>query len=425
MKAICNIVVHVDSQAPKTSSQAEKVLQVSEMHKEAHQAADGPTSLGATSKERSHPQLSSGCDASIDSTTEADPRLSAPKDSIPLQQDQTKSTRDGLETAHTDSGINEESRANEISKKIKMEDLSDLLKDTISAFFTPDSPQDEPIIVLDESEVYCCVIGCYYDKWIGDITTVILFSAAHWKLVVSDDNDEFVCFILFVGCNFIGSPMIMLFIGTQCLGRRILLLVTELQQNSDRICVTKRYERKENIRTMTLKITCSCLQWCDDDLSKSSKGDSTSSSNSLYSVFFISDHYIEPIEFEIQEMTQRSSLSGLSRTDKTKLGNQDNDVSHHEPAFDEVLKKVPLDQRLFEEGEAVDSTGAGSSNNRKWRRQTAKLGREELASNTDLCNQLDFQVNEARGAKDTLGYSFRESCIKDLESLHLGIFVMI
>ncbi|GJT40850.1 hypothetical protein Tco_0940715 [Tanacetum coccineum] len=35
------------------------------------------------------------------------------------------------------------------------------------------------------------------------------------------------------------------------------------------------------------------------------------------------------------------------------------------------------------------------------------------------------KVNEARGAKDTLGYSFGESCIKDLESLHLGIFVMI
>ncbi|GKG09395.1 hypothetical protein Tco_0338141, partial [Tanacetum coccineum] len=32
------------------------------------------------------------------------------------------------------------------------EDLSDLLKDTRSAFFTPDSPQDEPIIVIDESE---------------------------------------------------------------------------------------------------------------------------------------------------------------------------------------------------------------------------------------------------------------------------------
>ncbi|GJX57310.1 hypothetical protein Tco_0287207 [Tanacetum coccineum] len=33
-----------------------------------------------------------------------------------------------------------------------MEDLSNILKDTRSAFFTPDSPPDEPIIVSDESE---------------------------------------------------------------------------------------------------------------------------------------------------------------------------------------------------------------------------------------------------------------------------------
>ncbi|GJZ57490.1 hypothetical protein Tco_0612984 [Tanacetum coccineum] len=85
----------------------------------------GPTSLGATSEEGAHPQLSS---------------------------DQTKSARDGLKTAHTDSGTNEESRVDEISKKIKLKDLSDLLKDIRSTFFTPDSLQDEPIIVSDESE---------------------------------------------------------------------------------------------------------------------------------------------------------------------------------------------------------------------------------------------------------------------------------
>ncbi|GJT25449.1 hypothetical protein Tco_0895386 [Tanacetum coccineum] len=122
------------------------------MHKEAQQAADGPTSLGATSEEGAHPQLSSGHDASAGSTTKADPRNSAPNDSIPSQQNQTKSAGDGLKTAHTDSGTNEESRADEISKKIKLEDLSNLLKDIRSAFFTPDSPQDQPIIVLDESE---------------------------------------------------------------------------------------------------------------------------------------------------------------------------------------------------------------------------------------------------------------------------------
>ncbi|GJW55287.1 hypothetical protein Tco_0099372 [Tanacetum coccineum] len=61
---------------------------VGEMHKEAHQAAGGPTSLGATSEERVHPQLSRmcGCDALADSTTEADPGLFAPNDSIPSQQ---------------------------------------------------------------------------------------------------------------------------------------------------------------------------------------------------------------------------------------------------------------------------------------------------------------------------------------------------
>nr|GEZ31480.1 retrovirus-related Pol polyprotein from transposon TNT 1-94 [Tanacetum cinerariifolium] len=47
-------------------------------------------------------------------------------------------------------GTNKEFRANDISKKIKMEDLLDLLIDIRSTFFTPDSPQDEPIIVLYE-----------------------------------------------------------------------------------------------------------------------------------------------------------------------------------------------------------------------------------------------------------------------------------
>ncbi|GJU42955.1 hypothetical protein Tco_1200221 [Tanacetum coccineum] len=161
IKAICNIDVRVDSQALKSSSQTEKVPQgkklgakknsvqfcqgkkpkppspstpmVGEMHKEAQQAAGGPTSLGATSKEGAHPQLSSGTNLSV-------------------HVDETISAGDGLKTAHTDSGTNEESRADEISKKIKLEDLSDLMKDTRSAFFTLDSPHNEPIIILDESE---------------------------------------------------------------------------------------------------------------------------------------------------------------------------------------------------------------------------------------------------------------------------------
>ncbi|GKB95664.1 hypothetical protein Tco_0981801 [Tanacetum coccineum] len=90
-------------------------------HKEAQRAAGGPTSLGATSEERAHPQLSSGSNPSV-------------------LVDKTKSARDGLKTANTDSGTNEESRADDISKKINLEDLSEFLKDTRSAFFNPDSP---------------------------------------------------------------------------------------------------------------------------------------------------------------------------------------------------------------------------------------------------------------------------------------------
>ncbi|GJU39372.1 hypothetical protein Tco_1192329 [Tanacetum coccineum] len=99
-----------------------------------------------------HSESISGCDALADSIAEVDPGKCKPNDSIPSQQDQTKSVGDRLKTTHTDLGTNKELRSDKISKKIKPEDLSDLMKDTRCAFFTPDSPQDEPIIVSDESE---------------------------------------------------------------------------------------------------------------------------------------------------------------------------------------------------------------------------------------------------------------------------------
>ncbi|GJV53900.1 hypothetical protein Tco_1449641 [Tanacetum coccineum] len=71
---------------------------------------------------------------------------------ISVLVDKTKSARDGLKIAHTTSNANEESGADDISQKVKLEDLSYILKDTRSAFFTPESPTDKPIIVLDESE---------------------------------------------------------------------------------------------------------------------------------------------------------------------------------------------------------------------------------------------------------------------------------
>nr|GEX98411.1 retrovirus-related Pol polyprotein from transposon TNT 1-94 [Tanacetum cinerariifolium] len=151
MKAIYNLDVSVDSKAPKPSSQTKEDTKsssvkdkspshpspptpvVAKMHKKAQQAAGGPTSLGATSKEGSHPQLSSGYNLSF-------------------LIDKTKSAGDRLKTAHTDSGENKESRADDILLKVKLVDLSDILKDTRSAFFTPDSLPDEPIIISYKSE---------------------------------------------------------------------------------------------------------------------------------------------------------------------------------------------------------------------------------------------------------------------------------
>ncbi|GJR00132.1 hypothetical protein Tco_0523116 [Tanacetum coccineum] len=60
------------------------------MHKEDQQATGGPTSLGVTSEERAYLNsivFALGCDASADSTAKLDPRLSALNDSIPQQQD--------------------------------------------------------------------------------------------------------------------------------------------------------------------------------------------------------------------------------------------------------------------------------------------------------------------------------------------------
>ncbi|GJU29928.1 hypothetical protein Tco_1173517 [Tanacetum coccineum] len=180
MKAIYNLDVPVDSKASKPSSQIEETkasksktgqsekdtqsssakdkssshplpptLVVGKMHKEVQQAAGGPTSLGATSEEGAHPQLSSGY-GSRNQTFSFDHIFAGSNPSVLV--DKTKSAGDRSKIAHTESCSNEESRAVDLSKKLKMEDLSEFLKDTRSVFFTPDSSQDEPIIVTDESE---------------------------------------------------------------------------------------------------------------------------------------------------------------------------------------------------------------------------------------------------------------------------------
>ncbi|GJS72905.1 retrovirus-related pol polyprotein from transposon TNT 1-94, partial [Tanacetum coccineum] len=75
-------------------------LVVGEMHKEAQQAASGPTSLGATSEEGTHPQLSSGMDEGTQNYS-LDLKLTRTNPSVLV--DKTKSAGNGLKTAHTDS----------------------------------------------------------------------------------------------------------------------------------------------------------------------------------------------------------------------------------------------------------------------------------------------------------------------------------
>ncbi|GKC47627.1 hypothetical protein Tco_1065349 [Tanacetum coccineum] len=129
------------------------------MHKEDQQATGGPTYLGVTSEERDNPQLSSGCDASADSTAEVDPGLSAPNDSIPQQHDQTQSVSEELETIFTQPTIGKGASYNsrqvekeESSRTIKLEDLAKLVPNVQTSFKDLDSPEDDPVIVADDSD---------------------------------------------------------------------------------------------------------------------------------------------------------------------------------------------------------------------------------------------------------------------------------
>ncbi|GKC63050.1 hypothetical protein Tco_1095648 [Tanacetum coccineum] len=176
------------------------------MHKEDQQATGGPTSLGVTSEARSNSQLSSGMsasnliksiysasfivhsksvsgyDASANSTAKVDPGLSAPSDFLPQQQsmnegtkntshghlfastdphvlaDQTKSISEGLETVLTQSitgkGASLVSRQikEETSCTIKLEDLAKLVSHVQLSFKDMDSPEDDLVIVVDDSD---------------------------------------------------------------------------------------------------------------------------------------------------------------------------------------------------------------------------------------------------------------------------------
>ncbi|GJU98463.1 hypothetical protein Tco_1327734 [Tanacetum coccineum] len=130
-----------------------------------------------------HSESASGYDASVDSTAEADPGLFAPNDSIPQQQgmdegtkntsfdhisagtdphvlaDQTQSVSERLETILTQpitgngaSSIARQVEEEEASRTIKLEDLAKLVSYVQPSFKDLDSPEDDLIIVVDDSD---------------------------------------------------------------------------------------------------------------------------------------------------------------------------------------------------------------------------------------------------------------------------------
>nr|GEV30636.1 hypothetical protein [Tanacetum cinerariifolium] len=170
----------MDSNPSQTSA---STLVVAKIHKEDQQATRDPKSLGVISEESANPQLSSGYDASSDSTVEADPRLSAPNDSIPQQQgidegtentsfdhisistdphvlaEQTKSVSEGLKIVLTQpiigkraSSIARQVKEDEASRIIKLDDLLKLVSHVQPSFKDLDSPEDYPIIVVDDND---------------------------------------------------------------------------------------------------------------------------------------------------------------------------------------------------------------------------------------------------------------------------------
>ncbi|GKB00083.1 hypothetical protein Tco_0828076 [Tanacetum coccineum] len=190
MLAICATDMPVVFKAPKTSSKVESVSQGTNPrakpgHKKlstslkqpfvfSKEATKGGSSKAPTSSKTGHskkrkesrvnsearanPHLSSGNDALAASTAEADLGKSAPSDFVPQQQginEGTKNTSyDHLFAGKGASSIARqiEEEEEEASNTIKLEDLAKLVSNVQPSFKDLDSPEDDPVIVFDDSD---------------------------------------------------------------------------------------------------------------------------------------------------------------------------------------------------------------------------------------------------------------------------------
>nr|GEW42191.1 zinc finger C2H2-type/integrase DNA-binding domain-containing protein [Tanacetum cinerariifolium] len=134
----------IDSNQNQTLASTSVVV---EMHKEDQQETGGLTSLGVTSKGRANPQLSS------DSTAEADPGLSAPMTLYLNNKVWMKKLKILHLIIHL-KGANSIARQvekEEASSTIKLEDLAKLVSNVQPSFKDLDSPEDDLVIMVDNS----------------------------------------------------------------------------------------------------------------------------------------------------------------------------------------------------------------------------------------------------------------------------------
>ncbi|GJW65213.1 hypothetical protein Tco_0117097 [Tanacetum coccineum] len=166
MLTICAADMPVVFKDPKTSSKAESVSEVTKPEaKPGHKKLLTSKQPSVSSRDATKASFiiyfesASGCDASADSIAEADPGLSAPSTNPHVLANKTKSVSEGLETILTQptigkraSSIARQVEEEETSNTIKLENLGKLVSHVQPSFKDIDSPEDDPVIVVDDSD---------------------------------------------------------------------------------------------------------------------------------------------------------------------------------------------------------------------------------------------------------------------------------
>nr|GEU57630.1 hypothetical protein [Tanacetum cinerariifolium] len=156
MLAICNVAEPLLFKAPKPSSNAKRVPQGTKP-----EAKPGHKKHSTSSKQPyvSSKEATKGDDALAISIAEADPGKYAPSDFVPQKKGmnkRTKNTSYDYLFAGTDLHVLEDKtpyvEEDEATRTIKLEDLVKLVSSVQPSFKDLDSPKDDPIIVVDDSD---------------------------------------------------------------------------------------------------------------------------------------------------------------------------------------------------------------------------------------------------------------------------------